>query len=53
MISSQPQYAFGSVALRLASIAFGETALKPIPGGSISPFCEPLIETSTPHSSWR
>ena len=36
-----------------ASSAFSLTALKPRPGGSISPFCEPATVTSTPHSSWR
>jgi len=24
-----------------------------MPGGSIRPFCDPLMVTSTPHSSWR
>src|SRR5712692_7031506 len=28
-------------------------ALKPSPGGSMSPFCAPAMVTSTPHSSWR
>jgi len=41
------------VACLLASMALGESALKPMPGGSIRPFCEPLMETSTPHSSCR
>ena len=36
-----------------ASIAFGDSALKPRPGGSIRPFCEPVTVTSTPHSSCR
>src|SRR6202047_271068 len=31
--------------------AFSDTALKPRPGGSISPFCEPATETSTPQAS--
>src|SRR6185312_823711 len=31
--------------------AFSETALKPRPGGSIRPFCEPATETSTPQAS--
>src|SRR4051812_6617931 len=31
--------------------AFSETALKPRPGGSISPFCEPATETSMPQAS--
>ena len=37
----------------LAASAFSLTALKPRPGGSIRPFCEPPTVTSTPHSSWR
>jgi hypothetical protein len=52
-ISSQAQKLRGSFADFDASRAFGDSALKLIPGGSISPFCEPLIATSTPHSSWR
>ncbi|MCY1384608.1 hypothetical protein D9M69_728880 [compost metagenome] len=43
----------GSLAVLLASIALGERALKLMPGGSIRPFCDPLIETSTPHLSWQ
>ncbi len=36
-----------------AFIAFSETPVSPMPGGSISPFCEPDTVTSTPHSSMR
>ena len=39
--------------LLVAASALSLTALKPSPGGSISPFCEPPTVTSTPHSSWR
>ena len=35
----------------LAAIAFSETALKLIPGGSMRPFCDPAMVTSTSHSS--
>ena len=52
-ISSQAQKARGSVADLLACSAFGDSALKLMPGGSINPFCEPLMVTSTPHSSCR
>ena len=51
MISSQAQKAFGNLARLLASSALTDTALKLMPGGSIRPFCEPLMLTSTPHSS--
>src|SRR3569833_2072966 len=34
-----------------AASAFSDTALKPRPGGSIRPFCEPATETSPPHPS--
>jgi hypothetical protein len=37
----------------IAAIALSLTALKEMPGGSISPFCEPETTTSTPHSSKR
>ena len=50
-ISSQAQKDLGSVDFLLASMALGEMALKAMPGGSISPFWEPLTVTSTPHSS--
>ena len=53
IISSQAQNDLGKLALALAAIAFGESALKLMPGGSIKPFCEPLMVTSTPHSSCR
>ena len=36
-----------------ADSAFVLMALKPSPGGSISPFCEQPTVTSTPHSSCR
>src|SRR6185369_792374 len=51
IISSQAQKDLGSFTLWLASIALGESALKRMPDGSIRPFCEPLIVTSTPHPS--
>src|SRR3569833_4174378 len=51
MISSHAQKDLGSFADLLASIAFGDSALKLMPGGSIKPFCEPETVTSTPHSS--
>ena len=38
---------------RDAASAFSLIALKPRPGGSISPFCEPASVTSMPHSSCR
>ena len=53
MISSHAQYARASFARFAASSARGETALKPMPGGSIRPFCEPATVTSTPQASWR
>ena len=52
-ISSQFQYDFGSFAFAFAASAFSETALKPSPGGTISPFCEPHTVTSISHSSCR
>ena len=36
-----------------AARAFSETALKPSPGGSMKPFCDPATVTSTFHSSCR
>jgi len=36
-----------------ASSAFLDTPLNPRPGGSLRPFCDPVMVTSTPHSSWR
>ena len=52
-ISSQAQNERGNFAVSFAASAFGETALKDNPGGSIRPFCEPATVTSTPHSSMR
>ena len=43
----------GRVLYRLASTARFPMALKLKPGGSLSPFCDPLTVTSTPHSSCR
>ena len=43
----------GQLADLAAARALSLMALKPSPGGSISPFCEPPTVTSTPHSSWR
>jgi hypothetical protein len=40
-------------AVSAARSAFSLTALSPSPGGSMSPFCEHEIVTSTPHSSCR
>ncbi len=53
MISSQLQKLRGSRAVLAASMALGDTALKLMPGGNMSPFCEPETVTSTPHSSCR
>ena len=50
-IPRQSQYDFGIVEARLAASAFSDTALKPRPGGSIRPFCDPVTVTSTSHSS--
>src|SRR6202045_723682 len=51
MTSSQSQYErIDGLALAAAS-AFSDTALKPRPGGSISPFCEPATDTSMPQAS--
>src|SRR3984893_1442923 len=51
MTSCQSQYErIAGLALATAS-AFSETALKPSPGGSIKPFCEPATEMSMPHAS--
>src|SRR5712671_5175599 len=51
MTSCQSQYdRIDGEALATAS-AFSDTALKPRPGGSISPFCEPATDTSTPQAS--
>src|SRR5579862_3180003 len=52
-MACQSQYDFGIRADFEADSAFSLTALKPRPGGSISPFCDPAMATSTPHSSWR
>ena len=52
-MSSHEKYDFGSFEDLVAASAFSLTALKPSPGGSISPFCEPPTVTSTPHSSCR
>src|ERR1700720_72038 len=52
-ISCQSQYDRGSFAVLLAAMAFSEIALKASPGGSIKPFCDDEIITSTSHSSWR
>ena len=43
----------GRVLYRLASTARFPMALKLKPGGSLSPFCDPLTVTSTLHSSCR
>src|ERR1700676_1703497 len=51
MTSSQSQYErIDGLALAAAS-ALSDTALKPRPGGSISPFCEPATDTSMPQAS--
>src|SRR5471030_482713 len=51
MTSSQSQYdRIDGLAFATAN-AFSEIALKPSPGGSISPFCEPATVTSTPQAS--
>src|ERR1700730_10430531 len=51
MTSCQSQYdRIDGLALATAS-AFSDTALKPRPGGSISPFCEPATDTSIPQAS--
>src|ERR1700710_948411 len=51
MTSCQSQYdRIDGEALATAS-AFSDTALKPRPGGSINPFCEPATDTSTPQAS--
>ena len=52
-IGSHAQYDFGSLDRREASSARGDRALKLSPGGSMSPFCEPPTDTSTPQSSCR
>src|ERR1700731_1791643 len=52
-ISAQSQYDRGNLAVSLAIIAFSEIALNERPGGSIKPFCDDAIMTSTSHSSWR
>src|SRR6202048_4983359 len=51
MTSCQSQYdRIDGLAFATAS-AFSDTALKPRPGGSISPFCEPATDTSMPQAS--
>src|SRR6476646_7054792 len=51
MTSCQSQYdRIDGLAFATAS-AFSDTALKPSPGGSISPFCEPATDTSIPQAS--
>src|SRR3981189_3935048 len=51
MTSCQSQYdRIDGEALATAT-AFSDTALKPRPGGSISPFCEPATDTSIPQAS--
>src|ERR1700677_697874 len=52
-MACQSQYDFGIRADLDAASALSLTALKPSPGGSIRPFCEPAMATSTPHSSCR
>ena len=52
-MSSQAKNERGSSAVFIASSALAPTALKDMPGGSISPFWAPPIETSTPQASWR
>ena len=52
-MSSQEKKDFGSFAVLATFSAFSLAAVKPSPGGSIRPFCEPVTVTSTPHSSWR
>src|SRR6185295_152507 len=52
-MSSHEKYDFGSLEDFVAARALSLTALKPRPGGSIMPFCEPPTVTSTPHSSCR
>ena len=49
-IGSQSQYARGIFADFDAASAFSLMALKLMPGGSMSPFCEQPIVTSTPHA---
>src|ERR1700688_1175502 len=49
--SCQSQYdRIDGLAFATAS-AFSDTALKPRPGGSINPFCEPPTDTSMPQAS--
>src|ERR1700733_2079921 len=51
MTSCQSQYdRIDGLAFAAAS-AFSDTALKPRPGGSIMPFCEPATDTSMPQAS--
>src|SRR4030088_1810530 len=51
MTSCQSQYdRIDGLAFATAS-AFSDTALKPRPGGNISPFCEPATDTSMPQAS--
>src|SRR5207302_9761212 len=51
MTSCQSQYErIDGLAFATAS-AFSDTALKPRPGGSIRPFCEPATDTSMPQAS--
>src|SRR5579872_7600553 len=52
-IGSHSQYDRGSLAVFDAASAFSLIALNPRPGGSIILFCEPPMDTSTSHSSWR
>src|SRR5207245_5384299 len=51
MTSCQSQYdRIDGLAFATAT-AFSDTALKPRPGGSISPFCDPATDTSMPQAS--
>ena len=51
IIGSHAQYDLGKRAEREAASALSLMALKLRPGGSMSPFCEPVSVTSRPHSS--
>src|SRR6266702_4918211 len=51
MTSCQSQYErMAGLAFATAN-AFSDTALKPRPGGNISPFCDPATDTSMPQAS--
>src|SRR5436190_13176788 len=51
MTSCQSQYERMAVLALATASAFSDTALKPSPGGSIRPFCDPATDTSMPQAS--